>query len=129
MTDDYGRRLSIALQGLVPIAWMERAGQRAADPARPTVDEMFPTDAERGQMLEVLTMADGLAIGRPARSSKPGALAALAKALAALSLAPGGVPFLGTRYRTEPVGGGPGVQLVIEEDQGLSALVKREQQT
>jgi len=124
MTDDYGHRLSIALQGLVPLAWMERASARAADPSRPTVDEMFPTDAERDQMLEVLTLADGLAIGRPSRSSKPGALAALAKALAALSLAPGGVPFLGTRYRTESIGSGPGVSLVIEEDRGLGPLLK-----
>lgn len=99
---DYQKRVADALSGLVPICWLERT-MKCADRRNPTIAEMFPTPEEREAMLEKIVMADGLACGAPSKSQ--GALAAVAKALACLSLAPGGVVFLGRRWRTVEGGG------------------------
>lgn len=117
--NDYHRRLSLTLEGLVPIAWMERASDRAQNPREPTMAEMFITPQEREWIQERLCMADDLAVGAFGGKSK-GSLAALAKALVVLALVPGGAPFLGRRYRTESWGSG--VRLVIEDDQGIGAV-------
>lgn len=97
--EDRRQRILLGLEGLVPIVWMERVATRCADPRHPKREELFPTDAERRAVVDVLVMADGLAIGQPSKS--PGSLAALAKAIVMLAAAPGGVKVFGKRWEIQ----------------------------
>lgn len=107
---DYQARLVDALSALVPLAFMERAVRAGGRRERPvTVADMLPDEAEREALVSRLVMADDLAIGSFGSKSK-GSLAALAKALAALSCAPQGVLFLGRRWVAEDSEYGPKVK-------------------
>lgn len=77
--DDYAARVALALEGLVPIAWMDRVG-RCREPHRPTRPEMFPEHYERDALVEVLCMADTLAAGNE-RGTSPTTRAHRAKSL------------------------------------------------
>ena len=105
MSDDaYVERVALALEGLMPIVWIDMLG-RCENPRKPTVDEVMPSAEERTKLLDTLMLADVFACGdtsrggsKKAAQAKPSALAAVAKSLAALACCPGGVKFLGTRW-------------------------------
>lgn len=89
-------RVLLGLEGLIPLVWLERVRAKCADTHHPTREELWPTDAERKAVTEVLVVADGLATGRPSKGR--GELAALAKAIVMLAVAPGGVKVFGRRW-------------------------------
>lgn len=103
--DDYRRRVKLALDGLVPIAFLELmsaciregAAEELLDPTN-----LVPDETERAKLVEDLVMADVLAAGGARtpreREARGKSLAALAKAIVALACCPGGVKFMGTRY-------------------------------
>lgn len=99
---EWGKRVLLGLEGLVPIAWLERYGavSRRANPALKASD-LFPTDAERERVVEVLVMADVLAVPGAPGARRASSLAALAKAIVMLACCPGGVKFLGHRWWVE----------------------------
>lgn len=98
--------VALALEGLVPIVWMERVTYRCEDPRRPKLKEVVATDPEEHeQLLRVITTADTLAVGQRTPPGQPNRLAAVAKALVILAAQPGGVLFLDTRYVVEEVDG------------------------
>jgi hypothetical protein len=108
---DYAGRVLLALEGLVPVAWMDRvhrhrvtfAGslEEAMTPAAMRKG-MFPSDEEREQIVGLLVMADTLAAGganTPNQHETRGkTLAALAKAITIGALMPGGIKFLGQKW-------------------------------
>lgn len=101
---DYAERVLLALHGLVPVVFMERCVARCQDPHSPTAEELWPEDHEREQVLDTLVMADVLvcptrACSHKERERRGRSLTALAKALVILSLAEGGVRFLGFRWQ------------------------------
>jgi hypothetical protein len=110
----YPENFALALEGLVPIAWLDQAS-RCADHRHPTVEEMFPTHEERVALVDTIVMADTLAVGGPlkdkkAHTARASSLTALAKSIVVGSLVPGGVTFLGVNYQAVPAEGG-GVRL------------------
>lgn len=101
----YQLRVRDAVSALVGFVWIELVAERCADKRKPTREELWPSDAEREKCVEKLVMTDGLAAGDP--TSTPGALTTLARAVVFLSVAHGGVKFMGRRYeaREMPDGG------------------------
>jgi hypothetical protein len=104
--DHYRDMVALGCEGLIPLVWLERVSQRCDDPMRPTRTELFPEQWEREAVVEVLTVADVLACGAPGVRGKPKGLAALAKGLVYLSLAPGGVKFAGLHVEAVEQPGG-----------------------
>lgn len=106
---DRAQRVTLALEGLMPLVWMERCAVRCVNPRRPTRDELWPDDMERNLATNAIVMADTLVAGGKGR----GALTAVAKALVYLSLAPGGVKALG--LHVEAVDEGDTVRLEVRK--------------
>ena len=99
---EWASRVQLALDGLVPIAWLERT-QRCNDPNNPTPEEMMPSEAERQQIVETLCMADVIAVpcgglSAKERKRRGSILAALAKAMVIGACVPGGIKFLGRKW-------------------------------
>lgn len=89
-------RVALALSGLVPLAWIDLATKRCADPGNVNAAEMVPSEEERQVLLDVILMADSLALGQ--KSKQGNQLSSVAYALCYLACCPGGVKFLGTHY-------------------------------
>jgi hypothetical protein len=120
--NEYQSQVALVLEGLVPIAWLDRVGARCDNPRAPTVQEMWPDPVELEGLVETLAMADTLAAGgavtKKEHEHRAKSLTALAKCVVILSLVPGGVKFLGTWWRAVPLPqsvaqvGGAGVYLM-----------------
>lgn len=94
--------LPTVLEGLVPIAWMDRAGKLCADPRKPTAAELFPSDEERRGIVDKLCLADTLVAGGAVtprqRQKRSQDLSAVASAIAIGAAVPGGIRAFGTHW-------------------------------
>ncbi len=109
VSDEQARgRVLLGLDGLVPLVWMEalhKAGYRGDGTPRNGLSsnksDLLPTDGEREVLVAALVVADDLALGV---GRGKGSLAALARAIVGLAAVPGGVAFLGCRWKVVEVG-------------------------
>lgn len=110
---EYGQKILLALQGLIPIAMMDLMAKHGSK-----IEDMHPGEAEREEMVEILVMADALAAGslgtKKDREARGRGLATVAKAICYLACKPGGVEFLGRKWIAKE--GGPWGVIVEDFD-------------